>query len=51
VETEGVLTEGMTVADTRQIKAHLKLNPNTHVAIDVDAPRFLNLFRERLCLA
>jgi inosine-uridine nucleoside N-ribohydrolase len=51
VETEGALTEGMTVADMRQIKTHLKLTPNMDVALDVDAPRFLTLFRERLCLA
>jgi inosine-uridine nucleoside N-ribohydrolase len=50
VETEGSLTEGITVADMRQIKAHLKHAPNADAAIDVDAPRFLNLFRERLCL-
>lgn len=51
VETDGALTEGMTVADMRQVKAHLKNPPNVEAAIDVDAPRFLNLFRERLCLA
>ncbi|MBP1731439.1 MAG: Inosine-uridine preferring nucleoside hydrolase [Deltaproteobacteria bacterium] len=51
VETDGVLTEGVTVADMRQIKTHLRQTPNAEVAIDVDAPRFLNLFRERLCLA
>jgi purine nucleosidase/pyrimidine-specific ribonucleoside hydrolase len=51
VETDGLLTEGMTVADMRQIKAHLKNPPSVEAAIDVDAPRFLNLFRERLCRA
>jgi inosine-uridine nucleoside N-ribohydrolase len=49
VETGGEITEGMTVADMRQIKTALKQRPNADVALDVDAPRFLNLFKERLC--
>ena len=51
VETEGALTEGMAVADLRQFKPHLKHTPNSDVALDVDGPRFLNLFREHLCPA
>ena len=49
VETGGKITEGMTVADMRQIKTALKQRPNADVALDVDAPQFLNLFKERLC--
>jgi inosine-uridine nucleoside N-ribohydrolase len=48
-ETRGEITEGMTIGDMRQIKTVLKQRPNADVALDVDAPRFLNLLKERLC--
>jgi inosine-uridine nucleoside N-ribohydrolase len=47
VEATGEITRGMTVADRRPYRTHGK--PNLHVALEVDAERFLSLFIERLC--
>jgi len=47
VETKGEMTKGMTVADRRPHRTHGK--PNLHVALEVDAERFLSLLIERLC--
>jgi len=49
VETRGDVTEGMTVADRRPIRASAKKTPNAEVCLDVNASRFLSLFLERLC--
>jgi inosine-uridine nucleoside N-ribohydrolase len=51
VEHEGRVTRGLTVADLRPIASHRKAAPNCEVAMQVDAPRFLRLFLERLCPA
>jgi inosine-uridine nucleoside N-ribohydrolase len=51
VEHEGRVTRGLTVADLRPIAGHRKAAPNCEVALQVDAPRFLHLFLERLCRA
>jgi purine nucleosidase/pyrimidine-specific ribonucleoside hydrolase len=48
IETGGVITDGMTVADRRPIRPLFKDPPNAEVCLDVDAPRFLRLFLERL---
>ena len=49
VECQGSLTRGMTVADRRP---HRNAPPPTcRAALDVDAPRFLRLFLERVCRA
>jgi purine nucleosidase/pyrimidine-specific ribonucleoside hydrolase len=48
IETEGELTEGMTVSDRRRLKPEFKKSPNTNVCIDVDAERFLGFFMERV---
>jgi purine nucleosidase/pyrimidine-specific ribonucleoside hydrolase len=49
VECEGRLTRGMTVADRRPHRD--RLAPTCRAALDVDAPRFLRLFLERVCRA
>ena len=49
VETDGRITEGMTVADLRSIRDDLKQPPNLHGALEVDADRFLAFFLERIC--
>ena len=49
VECEGRATRGMSVADRRPLPSHHKRRPNCRVAISVDAPRFLQLFLDRLC--
>jgi purine nucleosidase/pyrimidine-specific ribonucleoside hydrolase len=49
VECEGRLTRGMTVADRRPHRAGP--GPTCRAALDVDAPRFLRLFLERVCRA
>jgi len=49
VETRGNVTEGMTVADRRPIRASWKKPPNADVCLAVDASRFLSLFLDRLC--
>jgi inosine-uridine nucleoside N-ribohydrolase len=51
VECEGRLTRGMSVADRRPMPSHRKRAPNCRVALSVDAPRFLQLFLDRLCPA
>jgi purine nucleosidase/pyrimidine-specific ribonucleoside hydrolase len=51
IETEGRVTEGMTVADRRPVKPARKKPANAEVCLGVDAPRFLSFFLERvLCL-
>ncbi len=45
VETAGTLTRGMTVAD---LKGVWKREPNTHVALDVDVPGFIELLVGRI---
>ena len=49
VECEGRLTRGMTVADRRPHRPGPA--PTCRAALDVDAPRFLRLFLERVCRA
>jgi len=49
VETEGHVTEGMTVADLRLIPEERKKPANLHVAFEVDVERFMSLFLERIC--
>jgi inosine-uridine nucleoside N-ribohydrolase len=49
VECEGRLTRGMTVADRRPHRA--KPAPTCCAALEVDAPRFLRLFLDRVCRA
>jgi purine nucleosidase/pyrimidine-specific ribonucleoside hydrolase len=49
VECEGRLTRGMTVADRRPHRAGPA--PTCRAALDVDGPRFLQLFLERVCRA
>ncbi len=51
VECEGRITRGMSIADRRSIAPHHKGRPNCRVAVSVDAPRFLQFFLDRLCLA
>jgi inosine-uridine nucleoside N-ribohydrolase len=48
VETKGELTTGMLVADRRPLLADLKAPGNAHVALEVDAARFLEMFLQRL---
>ena len=45
VETAGNLTRGMTVADLKGVWGHA---PNTHVALDVDVPAFIDLLVGRI---
>jgi purine nucleosidase len=49
VETAGTLTRGMTVVDRRPITARRRIVPTCHVALRVDAGRFLDLYEVRLC--
>ena len=49
VECQGSLTRGMTVADRRPHRPGPA--PTCRAALDVDAPRFLRLFLERVCRA
>ena len=49
VECEGRLTRGMTVADRRPRRTGP--GPTCRAALEVDAPRFLRLFLERVCRA
>jgi len=51
VERDGRLTRGMSVADRRPRRAAHGARPNCRVAMWVDAPRFLDLFLDRLCPA
>jgi inosine-uridine nucleoside N-ribohydrolase len=48
VETKGELTTGMLVADRRSLHSDLKAPANVHVALEVDAARFLEMFLHRL---
>jgi purine nucleosidase len=48
VETKGVLTTGMLVADRRPLLTDVKAPANAHVALDVNAARFLEMFLHRL---
>ena len=48
VETEGKWTQGMTIADGRNIKPQWKETPNAQVCVHVDKDRFLSLFFQRL---
>jgi purine nucleosidase/pyrimidine-specific ribonucleoside hydrolase len=48
VETKGELTTGMLVADRRPLHSDLKAPANVHVALEVDAARFLEMFVHRL---
>jgi inosine-uridine nucleoside N-ribohydrolase len=48
VETKGELTTGMLVADRRRLLTDLKAPANAHVALDVNAARFLEMFLHRL---
>jgi len=49
VECEGRLTRGMTVGDRRPRRGGP--GPTCRAALEVDAPRFLRLFLERVCRA
>jgi len=49
VECRGSLTRGMTVADRRPHRE--RPAPTCHAAMNVDGPRFLRLFLDRVCLA
>jgi purine nucleosidase/pyrimidine-specific ribonucleoside hydrolase len=51
VECEGKLTRGLTLADRREIPSHRRRTPTCRVAMDVDAPRVLEMVLERLCPA
>jgi purine nucleosidase/pyrimidine-specific ribonucleoside hydrolase len=51
IECEGRLTRGLSLADRRHVPAHRKRPANCRVAMRVDAPRFLQMFLERLCPA
>ena len=48
VETEGLVTEGMTVADRRPLRDEFKPYPRVRVAFDADSQRFVEMFKERL---
>ena len=50
VESAGRITRGMSVGDRRP-RGRDARRPNCRVALTVDAPRFLQLFLERLCPA
>jgi purine nucleosidase/pyrimidine-specific ribonucleoside hydrolase len=47
VECQGELTRGLSLADRRS--RAVRPRPNCRVAMAVDAPRFLDLFLERVC--
>ena len=48
IETQGDITEGMTVADSRSIYPSLKKPATADVCINVDALRFVEFFLKRL---
>ena len=50
IETQGDITEGMTVADRRSIHPSLKKPPTADVCIDVDAPLFTDFFLKRVLI-
>jgi purine nucleosidase/pyrimidine-specific ribonucleoside hydrolase len=49
IERRGECTDGMALADRRPIQPSLKNPPNADVCLEVDGPRFLSLFLERVC--
>jgi inosine-uridine nucleoside N-ribohydrolase len=51
VECEGRITRGMSIADRRPLRSGPTRPANCRVAMSVDAPRFLDLFLDRLCPA
>jgi len=51
VEMESELTRGMTVADRRDVEPFRKRPPTCRAALEVDAPRALGFFLERVCRA
>jgi purine nucleosidase/pyrimidine-specific ribonucleoside hydrolase len=51
VETEGRVTRGMSLADRRVLPPGRAPHPNCRAAMTVDAPRFVQLFLDRLCPA
>ncbi len=51
VETRGTWTRGMTVADRRPASAWATDTPRLEVAVEVDAPRMLELFTQRVLSA
>ena len=51
IECEGRVARGLALADRREIPSYKKRRPNCRVAMSVDAPRFLQLFLDRLCPA
>jgi purine nucleosidase len=48
VETQGEFTTGMLVADRRALQPDFKAPATVHVALEVEAARFLELFLNRL---
>jgi inosine-uridine nucleoside N-ribohydrolase len=48
VETKGEFTTGMLVADRRPLRADFMAPANVHVALEVEAARFLEMFLTRL---
>ena len=48
VETQGEFTTGMLVADRRPLRSDLMAPANVHVALEVEAARFLEIFLNRL---
>ena len=48
IETQGDITEGMTVADRRSIPPSLKKTPTADICISVDAAQFIAFFLKRL---
>ncbi len=50
IECEGRAARGLSLADRRPLPPHRRHRPNCRVAMTVDAPRFLDVFLDRLCL-
>ena len=48
VETEGLITEGMTVVDRRPVRDEFKPYPRIRVALEADSKRFVEMFTQRL---
>ena len=48
IETDGRLTQGMTVADRRPFRENCGNKPNTSVCTDLNTEGFLELFKERV---
>lgn len=49
VEAAGEAARGATVADRRALLPEHKAKPNVQVALEVDVPRAMTLFEDRLC--